>query len=585
MQITIKSSTGNTFNIETGRAGENQQACPECKHTRRHPNAKSFSYNTQTGKGFCHNCNVSFFADVPNFFVKYEKKEYKRPEPPKAINCTEKAIKYFESRKISRTTIDKMKIYSTIEWMPQFQKETEVFCFPYYRNNELVNIKFRGAQKSFKLAKDAELIWYNFDALAKYKEIIIVEGEFDALSWIGAGFENVISVPNGAGTRSLEFIESSFEILEKIEKFYIATDNDSAGVQLRNELVIRLGHEKCNIVTFGECKDSNEFMQKYSGFDLGSLLQKSYPVPVDGIVDLEKEKDNILNLFINGLQPGKTIGIPELDKQITYELGRLMVVTGITSHGKSEYVDFLYTQLNLLYDWKTAYFSPENYPIQYHYAKIFSKVSGMEFSQKSASIEDFNKYFEVIKNRFHFIYPENDSKIETILEKAKVLIKRNGVKCLIIDPFNKLEHVKNRGESETEYISRVLDMIIMFAKKYNILVCIVAHPTKLKKANNVYEVPNLYDINGSANWYNKSDYGIVIYRNFESNITEVHNIKIKFRHLGEGGIVELKYNLKNGRFAAVSNDFENLSLLAPEAKPDFWAGIAPNTDFDEPLPF
>ena len=70
---------------------------------------------------------------------------------------------------------------------------------------------------------------------------------------------------------------------------------------------------------------------------------------------------------------------------------------------------------------------------------------------------------------------------ETIITKAKYLVKKNGIKILVIDPYNKIEHLRSQGESETEYISRFLDKISTFARQFNVLVFLVAHPRKMNK--------------------------------------------------------------------------------------------------------
>ena len=207
-------------------------------------------------------------------------------------------------------------------------------------------------------------------------------------------------------------MDNSFNDLEKVEKFYIAVDNDPKGNELKERLIIRLGHEKCHIVTFEDCKDSNEYAQKHGGVNLSKLLENSYPVPIDGVIDLDKEYNNIYALFTEGMKRGLTIGLPALDDLISWETGRLAIYTGIPSHGKSELVDFINIKLNVLYGYKSAYFSPENYPVAYHYSKLFSKLSGKPFKHTDEiSPEYFKKYFEYIKNNFFFIMPEENNKL------------------------------------------------------------------------------------------------------------------------------------------------------------------------------
>lgn len=555
----ISSKTQITYNIDPQKNGENYMQCPECSTHRKKKHQKCFSWNDNIQKGYCNHCNTAFF---PHKELKIREKIYIKPIPKQNTKLTDKALNYLLNRGITIDAINYMKLYSDNEYIAELNKNVEVICFPYYRNNELINIKCRGANKTFKLHKDSELIWYNFDALQNNKTIIIVEGEIDLLTLISIGYYNVISVPNGANARKMEYLDASIDFFEEIEKIIIAVDNDQAGLLLRNELLIRLGQEKCYITDFKECKDSNEFVFKYSKNELIEQIENSYQINIEGIVYLDREYDNIYNLFINGLQRAKIIDMPEFDNQISWETSRLAVITGIPSHGKSEVLDFILVKLNLLYNWKVAFYSPENYPIQYHYAKIASKLSGQKF-QKSDYFNDnqFDTYFDYIIDNYFFIYPENDCTIDSILLKAKYLIKKYGVKCIVIDPYNKLEHQRTNNQTETEYISKLLDKCSLFAKQFDILMFIVAHPTKMKRNNaTLYDKPSLYDISGSANWYNKVDYGLIIFRNFTENYTEIITEKVKFKHLGQGGTTKWNYNVINGRFQELENqsyDFES----------------------------
>ena len=83
----------------------------------------------------------------------------------------------------------------------------------------------------------------------------------------------------------------------------------------------------------------------------------------------------------------------------------------------------------------------------------------------------------------------------------------------MIDPYNRLENEQGQ-RNETQYVSEVLDKLQNFAQRHDVLVILMAHPTKLtKNKDGIYEAPSLYDISGSANFYNKADFGIVVHRN------------------------------------------------------------------------
>lgn len=577
----ISTITNKVYEIHVSKAGENYMQCPECSADRKRGNQKKkcFSWNDTTKVGKCHNCQASFFLAPEK-----KEKQFAVPEWKNITSLTDKAVKWFTGRMISQRTLNELKIYSDVEWMPQYEKNVDVICFPYFNGEKLVNIKYRGPEKSFKLYKDAELILFNLNGIVNSNEAIIVEGEMDALSYFTCGVKNVVSVPNGAQI-NLEYLDEYIELFESKEKVYIATDNDTPGITLRNELIRRIGVEKCLLVNFKDCKDANEYLIKYGGVELQNTIQNAVEIPVSGIVNLNMEYDSTLALFLDGMQRGLELGFEDIDKIITWETGRLAIVTGIPSHGKSEVVDYIITKLNVLHKYKVAYFSPENWPISYHISKLVSKLVGKQFSREWMTKDEFENAYDYINENMFFIFPEEDMKFETILEKAKYLVKKRGIKVLVIDPYNKIEHLKERGETETEYISRFLDKLTMFARMNDVLVFLIAHPRKMGKENGRHEVPSLYDINGSANFYNKCDYGITIYRMFNENETHIHIQKVKFKHLGEGGTIQCRYNYKNGRYEPIDSDtntWDYANYLEMPKQKDFFDTLQVNDEFDAP---
>ena len=575
----ISTTTNRIYEIEVRNAGENYMRCPECSADRKRGNQKKkcFSWNDNEKKGKCHNCEASFFLAPEK-----KEKKYFVPEWKNITKLTDKAVKWFTGRMISQATLNEMRIYSDSEFMPQLEKNVEVMCFPYFNENKLVNIKFRGPEKSFKFVKDAELILYNIDSIKATNEAIVVEGEMDALSFITCGIKNVVSVPNGA-QKNLEYLDDYIELFDGIEKIYLATDNDTPGLALRSELIRRFGVEKCLLINFKDCKDANEYLIKYGGLALQDSIKDAVEIPVSGIVNLNMEYDSTLALFMNRMERGMGINDNLFDNIITWETGRLAVITGIPSHGKSEVVDFILTKLNVIHKLKVAYFSPENYPVSYHLSKLISKFIGKEFKRDFMTKDEFDAAYDYITDNFFFIFPEDDMTFETILEKAKYLVKKRGIKVLVIDPYNKIEHLRQRNETETEYISRFLDKLTMFARQYDVLVILVAHPRKMGKENGRHEVPSLYDINGSANFYNKCDFGISVYRMFNENETHIHIQKVKFKHLGDGGTIQCRYNYRNGRYEPLDSDvnsWDNSNYLEVKQK-DYFETIKDNS-FDEP---
>ena len=539
------SNTKQIYTFDPGFRTEERKLCPECSHNRKKKTDKCLAWDNANKRGYCHNCFAAFFEYSP-----HEPKQYIVPEWKNITAISDKAVKYFTGRMISQTTLNKMRVYSTQEFMPQFSKDVEVMCFPYFMNEKLINIKYRGANKSFKLVSGAELVFWNIDCLKDAKDVIITEGEIDALTFVENGFINVLSVPNGAN-KNLEYLDNCIELFKPVDKIYIATDQDTKGIELRDELIRRFGAEKCYVVSFKDCKDANEYFLKYTN-QFKDVIQDAKPVPVKGIIEASNFYADISDLYTNGIQKGKTIGLDLVDEKITWETGRLAIVTGIPGSGKSEFVDYIVTKLNLLYSWKAAYFTPENYPLKFHYAKLFEKLTGKKFSKATANEVVFDTAFDYIKDNFFYILNEEDFTLKTILDTAKILVKTRGIKTLIIDPYNKLEH--KYTDSETQYISRFLDQLITFAKINDLLIFLIAHPVKMgKNKDGFIEVPSLYSISGSANFYNKTDYGLTIHRKVDQqnvmiNQVDVHIQKIKYKHLGTQAVIELRYDYTSGRF-------------------------------------
>lgn len=563
----MKIQSSNTKLIYNYEPNGERSTCPECSEHRKKKTDKCLAWDKEHNRGYCHNCLTAFFEYRP-----HEAKEYALPEWKNITDLTDKAVQWFESRMIRQETLKKMRVYSDKEFMPQFKAEKEVICFPYFMDGKLINIKYRGPQKSFKMVSGAELVLYNVDCLKSNDEVIIVEGEMDALTLIQAGFENVLSVPNGAN-KNLEYLDSCIDLFNGINKIYIATDQDTKGIDLKGELIRRLGPERCWVVSFKECKDANEFLIKY-GLEIKDILKNAIPVPVKGIIEANNIYAEIRNLYECGVQSGLKIGEDIIDEYITWELGRLAIVTGIPSSGKSEFVDYLICKLNIKHGWKCAFFTPENYPLKFHYKKLYEKIIGKSFNINKSNELEWDMAYEYIRTNFFYILNEEDFTIKSILDSAKILVKTRGIKIVVVDPFNKLDH--KYTDSETQYISRFLDQLILFAKMNDVLVFLVAHPRKMNKdKDGKITVPSLYDISGSANFYNKTDYGITVHRktddqNIMLDEVDVFFQKIKFKHLGKQGIINLNYDGITGRFGQGGNDNSNWLVSVEQEKINFY---------------
>jgi twinkle protein len=574
------------YGIDAPRSGSGNRKvfCPQCHAERHDKRDKSLSINLATGEFNCHYCGFSGCAAEKESWeqerpwhntapIRKEKPVYTVPEPrPKAV-MSDKALAWFKWRGISEATLKAVGVTEGLEWMPQKNGQTNTVQFNYYLDGRIVNTKFRTGDKCFKLCSGAQLIPYNIDAIKGQKECIITEGEMDALSFYEVGYHNVISVPNGANANLTyldDFIEDYFDDKDTV---FIASDTDTKGVILRDELLRRFGAERCRVLEYGDgCKDANEHLMKFGVESLINCIKNAPEVKVEGVFTVSDFEDSLDSLFENGLQRGVTIGHPNFDRLISFETKRLCVVTGIPGSGKSEFIDEIAERLNINYGWRFAYFSPENAPLALHASKLIEKFTGKKFNRKSLSFGEYKTVKQHLEQDFFFIAPKDDYRLETILEKAKFLVRRKGIKSLVIDPYNRLED-ESGGENETKYISRMLDSLTNFAQQNDVLIFLMAHPTKQpRNKDGVIDPPTLYDISGSAHFFNKADFGLVVHRNRINDTVEVHIQKVKFKHLGECGTALFKYNFNNGRYSpyyeGMETKWDNNNHLTEKATTD-----------------
>lgn len=541
------------INVNGRTSGRIKTLCPKCREQRRDKRDKSLSVNLDTGQYKCHYCGWSGQQSA-GARSPYEQKTTIAHRFPRGMNTlSETHLRWItEVRHISLKAIEQLGISSATEYMPQTQKKEESICFHYYENGERVNTKYRDLQKNFKLITGAELIPYNIDGIKDTPEAIITEGEMDAASFVTAGRTDVVSVPGGANqnlTWMDRFAESHFEGKQVI---YIAVDTDNKGEILKKELLRRLGRERCRVVTYGEgCKDANELLVKSGKEALLQALAEAPQQPLEGVFTADDISDELRTLFENGLTRGAETGWEEFDKLCTFELGRFCIITGHPGDGKSEFTDELVMHLCLRHEWRVAYFSPENLPLSYHLAKLFEKLTGNHFKQGFMPEIRYEATKSFLTANVSSILPKEDFSVDSILGRARELVSRRGIRTLVIDPFNKLEHRIPPGQTETQYISSFLDRLSGFAVRYHCLVILVAHPRKMPRdpATGLLPVPTLQDINGSAAFVNKCDFGLVVERDRGAGITRIHVKKVKFRHLGGIGECTFVYNTTNGRYS------------------------------------
>lgn len=267
-------------------------------------------------------------------------------------------------------------------------------------------------------------------------------------------------------------------------------------------------------------------------------------------------REQVERLWIAGLPPGDRTGWPSVDKHYTVCPGQLSIITGWPGAGKSEWLDAL--MINLTRQaWKFAVFSAENMPVEVHIAKLMEKLAGKPFGEgvhPRIPQDEVPEWLDDLNNSVRHISARNDAiSLQKVVTAAEPwLLADDGRKAgLIVDPWNELDHWRDRQFSETEYISQSLSMVRNWARAHNVHVWIVAHPQKVPREGGKLPVPRPDMISGSQHWWNKADACIAVWRDPERPELRSVDIvvqKVRFKHIGSPGVITLDYDRVTGRY-------------------------------------
>ena len=299
-------------------------------------------------------------------------------------------------------------------------------------------------------------------------------------------------------------------------------------------------------------------MTTYGKQEVLKCFETYTEIKPDGVKDLHDYEADLDYLFYHGFEAGIKVGDRHLDEIISFKVGLVTVVTGVPSSGKSFALNYIMAKLNVRHDWKVAYYSPEFYPVHEHLGQIIETYGGKRFSSQNYTKQEY----EIMKDYIYkniFVIDPDDTDISSIMDRAVYLVRKRGIKALVIDPFNSITDKDRKIARQDEYVSDFMQKLRWFARKYAIAVFIVMHPVKqVKLESGLYPVCDLYACKGGAEIRDKADIGLTVWRNEFEDYAEIHTTKVKFRHLGKiGKHATFKFNINNGRYSEIE-DIETL---------------------------
>lgn len=555
------------------RSGNEKMICPNCNHTRTNKKDRSLSISHSGGFGKCHHSSCGALVFKESNKPSETEKVYTMPKQDwhNYTQLSDRMVKYIEERKIPQSVAIELGWSEEIHWQPAKNEKVNNLVYNFFEGDKVVNKKYRSSDKKFSQSAGGKPILYNINSAIGSKEIYITEGEMDVAALYAIGIKNVVSVPSGANDNDDYWINSK-PYLEDVEKYIIAVDNDEAGEKLKELIAQRLGRYRCNYIEW-KGKDANDDL--ITG-DLKESIKNLKRFPVSGTLTISDLYEDVLDFYDNGLPntfKPKDKSFGQWGKKFSSMRGQLTTVTGIPSHGKSNFNDWYVLNLVKDYDLKASWFSPEHSPTSLYQINFIEKVIGKNFWGKSNGVkvdritkQELSDYREWAEQKIYFTECDKGSlpTWDWIFEKFKEQMFSFGIDVFVIDAFNKL--ILPSGNSQ-DAIRLVLTKLTAFAQANNVQIFLVAHPTKMQKnEKGVYNMPTLYDVSGSADFRNMTHNGYTVYRNFEdeengiSEGTDIINMKTKFSFQGEiGSSEQFSFNHLNGRYYTGNPD--NKSFL------------------------
>ena len=447
-----------------------------------------------------------------------------------------------------------------------------VLAFPFIRHGEEVATKYRGPQKRFWQRVGGQKRFFNADVLDDpgladgRLSLVVTEGEIDCLTAIECGFPCAVSVPDGAPPArtgagvlidvpedaadiepaedtKFAFIQADLDALMRVKRIIVAVDSDEPGKRLAAELCRRLGRARCYFVTYPDgCKDLNEVLMRHGPAEVARVLNTPKPFPVSGLYRVEDLPEEPALEHV-------TTGWSNVDEHLKPYRPALMVVSGLANNGKSLWTTQFVGHLMARYEWPVALASFE---MRTSIVRGTLERCIAEAIHRDTRFNSANAAAHIVRERALFIAPnpgiEEETDLDWLLDRATTAVIRHGVKCLLVDPWNEIEHRRPNSESLTEYTGRALRKLKRWANDFDCLVVVVVHPTKGAAGKDPEEL-TLYDVSDSAHWANKADLGVIVSRLGDPTVDTMTGIRIcKVRYQPEAGtlgVATLVYDPNN----------------------------------------
>ena len=477
------------------------------------------------------------------------------------------AIRGFAERKITRKIAEHFNIRVTVNENGDINSH----YYP-YGINEITGYKKRTLPKEFTVIGKIKSLFGQMQAGNGGKQLVITEGEIDALTVSQAWFDKyekiypVVSIPSASQT---SILLSNRDWLRSFDSVVIWFDNDEPGKEAADRAAKIIGFDKVKIVKNTKLKDANELYLKEGHLAVLSQIWDAQAWSPVGIVnsadtwDLYKAESEI------DYVPWPDFAV-ELNKKVYGRcLGSITVLCSGTGMGKSSFLKE--DQYHLLQT------TSEKIGICSLEESVSETVEGIMALHLNKRIqlpdvevteeEERTAWTDTMgTGRIMFLDHQGSMGDDSLIDKMEFMAL-SGCKFIYLD------HITIAvSDAEDNDVNRATDKLmsdlLKLAKRHGIWIGVVSHLRKTNNNQKSFEegaVPSDDDLKGSGSLKQIGAQLIAISRNkLETDPIQRHTSKLwvlKDRWTGRTGPMgQYRFIEDTGRLINAGDSFEDLTI-------------------------
>lgn len=451
------------------------------------------------------------FLGIPQPALSLKDKTFSKAKTSHAqLTPQGKIYQWFASeRKIDGPTVGKFDIRVQVFGPPDAQEAFIVFpCFS--PSGEWINSSYRGlvldekGKKKIRQDTGCAPCLFGWHSLTQEdyagRSVVLCEGHIDAMTWNQWGIP-ALSIPNGSGTT---WIDYEWDNLEVFETIYLSFDMDGKTAAAMHKAISRLGHHRCLIVKLPN-KDANDCLKEgHTAEEAKEWLKLAKRPTIPDFVSLSDMEERLMAEFFPRPTDAVPVKVPlftALNPENSFLIrpGELTVWTGISSHGKTTFLTYLFVEM--------AYKGEKSFicSLEMKPEKIAKKMALSLFRENPVTPKDIKDFIETLGEKTCFCDRIGYMKQEDLMNQMEFAHRRFGVTQFLVDSLMRIDGLEEDYPAQGKF----LNVLCEFAKKFMVHVHLVAHPRKTQDDAK----PTANDIKGSSLMRNNADNILVVSRN------------------------------------------------------------------------